>query len=409
MIGILINGISGQMGHTIYQAANASGGTFSVVAGVDASGAADPAIACPVYKTYDGVKETPDVVIDFSVPAALPAVLRFAQSRGIPAVIGTTGLNERDRKLIQTAAERIPVFQTGNMSLGVNLQMALTKTAAAALGSDFDVEIIEKHHRKKIDAPSGTALMLARAVSSQYPGELQYVCGRAEKNKRRSDAEIGIHSIRGGTLAGEHEVLFLGNDETVSIHHAAYSKQVFARGALRAAKYLIGKGPGLYDMQNVVSEHDVASHLYTLEDQAVIVLSGLPFEAGTACRVFDEIAKQGVFVDMIALSVGGNSQSVGFSLREAQLMDAETALRTLQRDYPALAVTSHGDVVKMTVEGSGMALRHGVAAQLFSVLAEAGIKRHLVTTSETKIEFCVDAMDAAHAVEAVQSRFLPEA
>ena len=165
MLRILLNGFGGQMGRAVCAAAAASGDAFAIVAGVDLNAAALSA-PCPVYPTIDDVKEAADVLIDFSVPAALPGVLRYALKHGLPAVIGTTGLSEKDLKLIRRVAEKVPVFQTGNMSLGVNLQLSLAKQAAAALGSDFDVEIVEKHHRRKIDAPSGTALMLRRRSHS---------------------------------------------------------------------------------------------------------------------------------------------------------------------------------------------------------------------------------------------------
>ncbi|MEG1523513.1 MAG: 4-hydroxy-tetrahydrodipicolinate reductase [Clostridia bacterium] len=406
MITVLINGIGGQMGRAVYTACNASDGVFAVAAGVDMSDCG-AAFSCPVYRRIEEVSEVADVIIDFSVPAALPEVLRYAQQQKLPTVIGTTGLSDRDMKLIATAAERVPVFQTGNMSLGVNLQVELTKLAASTLGSDFDVEIIEKHHRKKIDAPSGTALMLANSVTSQHAGELDYVYGRHEKNKRRTNSEIGIHSIRGGTIVGEHEVLFVGNDEIVEITHKAYSKQIFTRGALRAAQYLMGKSSGQYNMQNVITEHDVASHLCVLEEQAVITLSGLPCEANVDSRVFDLIATRGVFVDMIAVSLtGGDTYNIGFSLNQAQLSDTLDALKTLKKDWPELNVHAHSDVVKLTVEGSGMALKHGVAALLFNVLAAVSIRVQLVTTSETKIEFCVDTIDASRAIDEMKRNFL---
>ncbi len=394
------------MGRAVYVACTASDGAFSPVAGVDkCADAAD--FACPVYSSISDVHEHVDAIVDFTVPAALPELLRFAQRKKLPLIIGTTGLTERDLRLIQTAAERIPIFQTGNMSLGVNLQLALAKTAAAALGSDFDVEIIEKHHRKKIDAPSGTALMLADCIASQHAGGLDYAYGRREKNKRRADDELGIHSIRGGTVVGEHEVLFIGNDEIVGIAHKAYSKQVFARGALRAARYLQGKKPGVYNMQNIVTEHDIASHVYTHEEQAVVTLSGAP--GSSTGRVFEQIARRGVNVDMIAMTLSGeNEVCIGFSCAQSQLADAVDALRPLQSEYPAIYLRTHADVVKLTVEGSGMALHHGVASQLLSVLSDAGIHVQLITTSETKIELCVDAIDAIQAVAEVREKLLHE-
>lgn len=408
MISVLINGICGQMGRAVYAACQASDGAFDVVAGVDARGLSD-AFDCPVYPQFDDVSKRADVIIDFSVPAALPAVLRFAQRAHIPAVIGTTGLSERDLKRIETTAQIVPVFQTGNMSLGVNLQLELARMAASALGRDFDVEIVEKHHRKKIDAPSGTALMLAKAVETQFPDVLEYLYGRHEKNRPRTDHEIGIHSVRGGTVVGEHEVLFIGDDEIVEITHKAYSKQVFARGALRAAQYLLTKANGLYSMQNIVTEHDVASRLYTCEDQAVVALAVNSCSDGLIESALEAVAARGINIDMIAMSASvGTHCGLGFSLAQASLHDAVDALRCLFTQYPTLQIDTHAAVVKLTVEGPGMALRHGVASKLLRILSGAKIQVRLITTSETRIEFCVDAIDAQKAVEAIQQQlFIP--
>ncbi len=405
MIRILIHGIMGRMGRAVYATALAQSGAFSVVAGVDVA-ASGSDFACPVYTSLDDVKETPDIIIDFTVPATLPNVLRYAQAKRIPAIIATTGLSERDMRLIRKAAERIPVFQTGNMSLGVNVQLTLAKEAAAALGENYEVEIVEKHHHFKIDAPSGTALMLADAINAQKAHETEYVYGRHEKNKRRTASEIGIHSIRGGTIPGEHKVMFIGEDEIVEISHIAYSKQVFACGALRAASFLVGRDAGLYNMESVVTEHDVASRLSVLDQQALITVSGSYADSNPVKALFDSLAAEGVFIDMISLShAASDAFSIGVSLRQSQLLDAFRALKPILSAQPQLRVVSHSDMVKCTVEGAGMALRHGVASELFDVLSSADIQLQLVTTSDTKIEFLVDSVDAHKAVDVLKNRF----
>ena len=405
MISVLINGICGQMGRAVYAACQAQSGVFSTAAGVDLFDCKEQ-LSCPVYRDIEDVKEAVDVVIDFSVPASVPTVLRFAQSRGIAAVIGTTGLGERELKLIRAASERIPVFQTGNMSLGVNLQVELVQLAASTLGSNFDVEIIETHHRKKVDSPSGTALMLANAVASISPEDEELVFGRHEKNKRRTDNEIGIHSVRGGTVVGEHQVQFIGNDEIIEISHRAFSKQVFAQGALRAAKFLVGKKSGLYNMKNVVTEHDAASRLFSLENQAVVIMRSFAKEDSFASRVFDVIAEHGVFVDMIACSEPDEqSLSIGFSLNEGALSEALNAINELTRNGYGCDIRTRTDLTKLTLEGTGMALQHGVAAQLFSTLRKENIHIWLITTSETRIEFCVESVHALRAADAVREKF----
>ncbi len=405
MISVLINGICGQMGRAVYAAIQAQSGAFSAVAGVDPFDCAS-AYACPLYKTLDDVKESADVIVDFSVPATTPDILRYALEKKIPVVIGTTGLGERELKLIRSASDQIPVFQTGNMSLGVNLQLELIQLAASTLGANFDVEIIETHHRKKVDSPSGTALMLANAIASISPEEEEFVYGRHEKNKRRTDSEIGIHSVRGGTVVGEHQVQFIGNDEIIEITHRAFSKQVFAQGALRAAKFLVGKQTGLYNMKNVVTEHDAASRLFSLEKQAAVVIRSFAKEDAFASRVFDVIAAHGVFVDMIACSEPDEqSLSIGFSLGEQDLSEALNAINELTRNGYGCTIRTRDDLTKLTLEGTGMSLQHGVASQLFSVLRKENIHIWLITTSETRIEFCVDSVHALRAAEAVREHF----
>ena len=177
MISVIINGICGQMGRAVYDAIQAQNGAFSAVAGVDPFDCS-ATFTCPIYKTIDEVQEKADVIIDFSIPASTPDILRYALEKMTPVVIGTTGLGERELKLLRSVSDRIPVFQTGNMSLGVNLQVELVQLAASTLGASFDVEIIETHHRKKVYSPSGTALLLENAVASISPEDEEFVFGR---------------------------------------------------------------------------------------------------------------------------------------------------------------------------------------------------------------------------------------
>ncbi len=405
MIKLLINGIGGQMGRVITGLAKAHPDVFTVLYGVDQSGVCE-VLGVPVYKSLNDVPDGADMVIDFSVAAALPEVLLYCQNKGVRLVVGTTGLTPADRNLMQRASSKVAIFNSGNMSLGVNLQIELVQKATTALGDGFDVEIIEQHHKRKIDSPSGTALMLADAVSSQFPKEMEYVHGRHSKNHRRTQNEIGIHSVRGGTIVGEHKVMFIGQDEVVEISHKAYSKQVFATGALRATQYLINKQPGLYNMHDIVTERDVLSHMYTDDKQAIITLSPLPHEAGTMAAIFDVIAEANVFVDMISMAApGGKYGDISFSLPQQQLVTALNALKPLQKRFMGMDVHAMQNITKLTVEGSGMALRHGVAAQFFHVLSKAGVSIELVTTSETKIACCLNCADVPMAVSALAKEF----
>ena len=206
----------------------------------------------PVFQNPDDVNVEFDSIIDFSHHSATPGLLDFAIKRNVPIVICTTGHTEEETALIKAASEKIPVFFSRNMSVGINLLIELAKTAAKVLGQDYDIEIIEKHHNKKLDAPSGTALMIADAVSDTVDFDAEYVYERQSKREARGKNEIGISAVRGGTIVGEHDIMFCGADEIITISHSAASREVFARGALRAAEYLVGKKPGFYDMSSMI-------------------------------------------------------------------------------------------------------------------------------------------------------------
>ena len=229
----------------------ANDGEARVVCGVDVR--VPEGCKVPVYDSFDKVKEKPDVIIDFSSPAALEGELGYAVREGVPAVLASTGYTGEQLEDIKKAAEKTAVFKTANFSLGVNLLVGLAKKAAAALGENFDIEIIERHHNKKVDAPSGTALMLADGINEVLDKKREYVEGRSGIIGRRGD-EIGIHAVRGGTIVGEHEVMFAGEDEIITLAHSARSKRVFAAGAIKAAKWLSGKKSGLYDMTDVLGD-----------------------------------------------------------------------------------------------------------------------------------------------------------
>ena len=222
-----------------------------IAAGVDLTPAEN--MGFPVFQSISACGIPADVIIDFSHPSALDSVLLYAAAHKLPAVIATTGLSTEQVDRIKTAANTIPAFWSGNMSLGINLLLELTKKATAVL-SDFEVEIVEAHHNQKLDAPSGTAFMLADAVSSASPQARKYEYDRHSHRRKRDKNEIGIHSIRGGTIVGEHEVIFAGRDEIIKLSHSAQSKEIFAVGAINAARFLIGKPAGLYDMSDLVRE-----------------------------------------------------------------------------------------------------------------------------------------------------------
>lgn len=250
MVKIILSGCGGAMGKVVLKQAHARE-DCAVVAGIDPHDH-DGGEDFPVFPTAGQCNIPADVILDFSHPSALEGLLDLSKRTGTPLVLATTGLSEEQIQSVHRAAGQSPIFFTFNMSLGINLMCALAKAATRVLGGLYDIEIIEKHHNRKIDAPSGTAIMLANAVSGELAVNPDYIYERNSRRQKREKNEIGLHTIRGGTIVGEHEVLFAGQDETLSIVHTAHSKEVFATGALSAAVFMRGKPPGLYDMSNMM-------------------------------------------------------------------------------------------------------------------------------------------------------------
>ncbi|MCL2664863.1 MAG: 4-hydroxy-tetrahydrodipicolinate reductase [Defluviitaleaceae bacterium] len=256
MTKIILSGAYGQMGLAVGKLAK-RGENVNIVAGMD-YGKTDEHFSFPVFNS---MAEVPgdllkaDAVVDFSGVSALDSVIGFGLKNLTPLVICTTGLDVYQEETVKEAAKKIAVFKSANMSVGVSLLAGLAEKAARLLyGAGFDVEIIEKHHNQKIDAPSGTALMLAQKVNAAADGNLQNVFDRSCKKQKRGKNEIGIHALRGGTIVGEHSVIFAGADEIIELKHCALSREVFAAGALRAAEFIKNKPPGLYSMKELVDE-----------------------------------------------------------------------------------------------------------------------------------------------------------
>jgi 4-hydroxy-tetrahydrodipicolinate reductase len=252
MTDILLCGCLGVMGKMITEASLSTrfSDKLRICAGVDVKdGGTD---SFPVFRSISDVDFPEGALIDFSHPSLLSDILGYAVRYSVPAVLATTGYTEEQKTEIRKASEKIPVFFSPNMSLGVNVLAELVKMAAEAFGEDFDVEIIEKHHNRKLDAPSGTALMLADAVTEAENRPMNRVFDRSCERRARSKNDIGIHSVRGGTIVGEHDVIFAGEDEVITISHSAGSRRIFANGALRAALFINGKPAGLYTMRDLI-------------------------------------------------------------------------------------------------------------------------------------------------------------
>ena len=251
MVKIIMHGCNGAMGQVITKLA-AEDKDAEITAGIDrVDNRENP---YPVFTSCDACDVEADVIVDFSVAQAVDGVLAYALKRKMPLVLCTTGLSEKQLEDVKTASAQIPILRSANMSLGINTLMKLVQDAAKVLANaGFDIEIVEKHHNKKLDAPSGTALALADSINEAMDERYHYKYDRSTERVRRDENEIGISAVRGGTIVGDHDVIVAGTDEVITFSHTAYSKAIFGKGALQAALFLAGKEPGMYDMQDVIA------------------------------------------------------------------------------------------------------------------------------------------------------------
>jgi 4-hydroxy-tetrahydrodipicolinate reductase len=397
---IIICGVNGRMGQTLAQAAAEADG-LEVIGGVDkfpdAIKNSFPVYASP-FESPDGA----DVIIDFSRPEALPANLGYAQHKKIPIVIATTGYSDSDKSEIMASSKHIPIFMAANMSVGVSLQMELARRAAEFWGEDCDIEIVERHHNRKVDAPSGTALALAESINNAMISPKPLLCGRCTRTEKRGN-EIGLHAVRGGTISGDHSVLFISTDEVLEINHTAQSPRIFALGALRAAGFICSRAPGLYNMTDMIQQNAI-TNIYKDDEQAMITLANLSFSPRTIADVFSDIAAVGVKVDIISQTAPDSGRvGLSFSLPRSDLARSLEQLKKYETD--GAHIIANDALSKLTVEGPGMERQSGVASRLFGALAEKDIGISIITTSETKISFCVDAERSTEAVGIVAGAF----
>lgn len=249
MVGVILHGCNGRMGQMLSELISKDE-EMKVVAGIEPSGEAKNDY--PVYKSFDELKETADVIIDFSTASAIDGLLDYCEKTHTPLVLCSTGLSEAQLDRVENLAKESAVLVSANMSLGINVLLKLLKSVTGTLyGNGFDIEIVEKHHNQKLDAPSGTALALADVMKDELD-DISYNLDRTKVRKKRERNEIGISAVRGGTIVGEHEVIFAGTDEVIEIKHTAYSRAIFAKGAMSAAKFLKGKNAGKYSMSDVI-------------------------------------------------------------------------------------------------------------------------------------------------------------
>ena len=249
MVGVILHGCNGRMGQMLSELISKDE-EMKVVAGIEPSGEAKNDY--PVYKSFDELKETADVIIDFSTASAIDSLLDYCEKTHTPLVLCSTGLSEAQLDRVERLAKVSAVLVSANMSLGINVLLKLLKSVTKTLYENgFDIEIVEKHHNQKLDAPSGTALALADVMKEELD-DISYNLDRSKVRKKRERNEIGISAVRGGTIVGEHEVIFAGTDEVIEIKHTAYSRAIFAKGAMSAAKFLKGKSAGKYNMSDVI-------------------------------------------------------------------------------------------------------------------------------------------------------------
>lgn len=252
MTRVIMHGCNGKMGQTI-SGLIAADEEIEIVAGVDAYD--EGKNPYPVFSAIGECNVEADAIIDFSAAPAVDGLLTYCVERQVPCVLCTTGLSQEQLDRVQEASGKVAVLKSANMSLGVNMLLRLLKEAAAILApAGFDIEIVEKHHNLKVDAPSGTALALADSINEEMGNTYEYVYDRSQVREKRKQKEIGISAVRGGTIVGDHDVIFAGADEVVSFSHRAYSKAVFGKGAVQAAKFLAGKPAGMYDMGDVIAQ-----------------------------------------------------------------------------------------------------------------------------------------------------------
>lgn len=251
MINVILHGCNGRMGTMISELVEKDAGV-QIVAGIDAFGQGK--FSYPVYENIALCDVNADVIIDFSNASAVDGLLDYCVSHKVPCVLCTTGLSDKLLEKVHETSKKVAILKSANMSLGINLLMKLLKEASKVLaGAGFDIEIVEKHHNQKLDAPSGTAIALADAINEEFDGAYEYVYDRSQRRAKRDAKEMGISAVRGGTIVGEHDVIFAGADEVITFSHTAYSRAVFGKGAIEAAKFLAGKEPGMYQMSHVIN------------------------------------------------------------------------------------------------------------------------------------------------------------
>jgi 4-hydroxy-tetrahydrodipicolinate reductase len=404
MLTVLLHGCCGTMGKSLASTV-AETSDIEITAGIDPL-ANQTDYPFPVYQSLKECNEQADVIIDFSVLDALKGLLEYAFEKKLPIIIATTGHSEKDQNKISAYSEHIPIFQTANMSLGINVMVDLIKKTALVFGSNFDIEILERHHNLKQDHPSGTAYTLANAINSVFDHSKNFIFGRDRKAGRRKEKDIGIHAVRGGTVVGEHAVIFAGKDEVLEIKHSAHSKQVFSQGAIQAVRFMAGKPPGLYSMEQMINHENVVTNITTNDDEALVSIFGFPSQSQKVTKFFLTLGELDVNLDMISQTTPMEGKvNISFSILKSDFDKVSILIKKLANDLSDLHYDILTGIAKLTVEGVGMKTQSGVAARIFKVIADLDIELLTVTTSETKISCIIPAKESFRATSAIQAIF----
>jgi 4-hydroxy-tetrahydrodipicolinate reductase len=344
--------------------------------------------------------------VDFSSPKALPSLLNCVLEKKIPLIIATTGQNQEDKAAIAEASKSLPIFASANMSLGVNLLSEVAQTAATVLGESFDIEIIERHHNQKKDAPSGTALLLAESINEVFLKGKNYVYGRYGRDALRQRSDLGIHAIRGGTIVGEHEIVFAGKDELVELRHSAASRHIFALGALEAVRYLLGKPPGLYSMKEMITAASAITRMTASNEEALVSLYRITLDPKSITGIFERLGRANINVDLISQTAPVDGEvNISFTVFRKDIDKTTELVQTLKKSMKNLDIRIADEITKIAVEGSGMETQSGVAARVFASLVEAKVEIQTVTTSETKIALIIPQKDEQRAIAAIKTTF----
>ena len=393
---IIISGIGGKIGKSLTYIISKSQ-DLELVAGIDKY--CDKSFfEVPVFDTFAQCNVKADAVIDFSRAVLTEELLDYCVKNKLKLVIGTTGHTEQQLKAIEQASFSIPIFKSSNMSLGVNLLINLSKQAARFFGNSFDIEVVEYHHNMKVDSPSGTAISIANGINEVFDNKKEFVYGRHGNDDKRKTSDIGINSIRGGTIVGRHDVMFIGTDEIVTLQHEAGSRDIFCYGAIRALKYISEKPYGLFNMTNIIGADYSVTNVSTAENVALVSMSNVRFSLFS--KVLDLLGQKKINLDMISQTAGEKGLvNISFSIDLCDVAETEKTVAEICPGYYILK-----NVGKLNIEGAGMEHSYGIAAQVTKFMTQNEIFVNAITTSETKISLCVN-MDKLYVAQALLKEY----